>query len=97
MNLYYISFATDTEFLGSTVVEGITETQALQIATNNDLNPGGQAAILEIPRELYEAPDIVPLKYKLLNKEQMIALGAKRHGSLEAHERLILEGYGVVI
>lgn len=71
MNLYYISFATETEFLGSTVVEGVNEKQAFEIATNNGLNPGGQAAILELPLECYEFPEIVLLKYKLLNKEEL--------------------------
>lgn len=82
MKLWYISFATETEFLGCTVVEGHTETQALDIATNHGLNPGGQVAIIEIPSQLANAPDIGPLKYKLFSKEQMKALGARRHGDL---------------
>ena len=67
MNLYYISFATNTEFLGATVVEGINEKQAFEIATNNNLNPGGQAAIVEVPHELIEYHK--SLMYKLSNKE----------------------------
>jgi hypothetical protein len=97
MNLYYISFATYTEFLGATVVEGVNEKQAFEITTNNNLNPGGQAVILKVPYELHNAPDIAPLKYKLFNGEQMRALGAKRHGNLDAHTKMVLENYGTVI
>lgn len=75
-NLYYISFATKTEFLGATVVEGVSENNALEVATNNGLNPGGQAVILCVPEQCRELPDVAPLKYKLFNKEQMKALGA---------------------
>ena len=97
MKLYYISFATETEFLGATVVEGFSETNAYDIATNNDLNPGGQAAILEVPEELYDAIDVAPLKYKLLNKEQMKALGSIRHGDMPEETRMILALNSTVI
>lgn len=97
MNLYYISFATEIEFLGATVVEGVSEANALEVATNNGLNPGGQAAILCVPDQCYELPDVAPLKYKLFNKEQMKALGATRHGDLSEERRAILEYHGKVI
>jgi hypothetical protein len=89
MNLYYISFATYIEFLGATVVEGVNEKQAFEIATNNNLNPGGQAIILEVPYELHNAPDIAPLKYKLFNKEQMTQIGTKIKDMEEKHQLLI--------
>lgn len=97
MNLYYISFASETKFLGATVVEGISETNALEIATNNALNPGGQAAIIYIPEELHNEPDVAPLKYKLFSKEQMEALGAKRHGDLSNELKIALEYHAVAI
>lgn len=97
MNLYYISFATETEFLGTTVVEGVSENNALEVATNNGLNPGGQAAILCVPEQCYELPDVAPLKYKLFNKEQMKALGATRHGDLSENQRAVIEYYGKAI
>lgn len=97
MNLYYISFATETEFLGATVVEAVSETNALEVATNNGLNPGGQAAIIFVPEFVHESPDVAPLKYKLFNKEQMKELGALRHGDLSEDKRNILEHYAKMI
>jgi hypothetical protein len=97
MKLFYISFATDTEFLGATVIDGISETQALDIITNLGLNPGGQAIILELPPYLWEAPDIKPMIGKLFNKEQMRAMGSKAHKDLNEDVREILEGYAHVV
>ncbi len=97
MDLYYISFATETEFLGATVVEAVSERNALEIATNNNLNPGGQAAILLVPESCYDKPDVYLLKYKLFNKKQMNELGAKRHGDLPEETRDILESNSIVI
>jgi hypothetical protein len=82
MKLFYISFATETNFLGATVVEADSSTCAMIRASMLNLNPGGQAAIIAIPDKLSDAPDIAPLLNKLLNKEEMIALGAQRHADL---------------
>lgn len=40
---FYISFATATDFLGATVVQGINAADALIEASFRGLNPGGEA------------------------------------------------------
>ena len=82
MKLFYISYATDTEFLGATVIECVAKEFVLQEASKHGLNPGGQAAVLEIPYKALEAADIRIMQGKLLNKEEMIATGAIRHADL---------------
>lgn len=85
MKLFYISFATDTEFLGATVLESYNEADALAEATQHGLNPGGQAAILELPYEALLAPDIKIMQGRLVGKEEMKANGAISHKDL-SHE-----------
>jgi hypothetical protein len=97
MKLFYISFATDTDFLGATVIDGLSETSALDIATNLGLNPGGQAAIIEIPTKLWEAPDVKPMIGKLFNKEQMRAMGSKPAKDLDEETREALEYHSHVV
>lgn len=82
MKLFYISFATDTEFLGATVLESYDENSVLLEATKHSLNPGGQAAILELPYRALEADDIRAMQGKLMSKQQMADLGAIRHADL---------------
>lgn len=57
MTHWYISFADDDAFLGGTVVEAESAEAALMEATSRGLNPGGEAAILEVPREVEDLPD----------------------------------------
>jgi hypothetical protein len=84
MKLFYISFASETEFLGATVLEAVDEIAVLNEATRQGLNPGGQAAILELPyRALAEADDIRSMQGRLIGKEEMKAMGGKRHGDLD--------------
>jgi hypothetical protein len=97
MKLFYISFATDVEFLGATVIDGLSETSALDIATNLGLNPGGQAVVLELPPDLWEAPDVKPMIGKLFNKEQMRAMGSKSHKDLDEETKELLECSSYVV
>jgi hypothetical protein len=41
---YYISFASDSEFLGSVIVEAHGPLTAVERATERGINPGGEAA-----------------------------------------------------
>lgn len=85
MARWYISFATSIDmggFRGATVVEADDEKGALAVATLRGLNPGGEAAILFVPPEAYGEPDMAVMLNRLVGKEEMLAMGAKRHGDL---------------
>ena len=97
MKLFYISFATDTEFLGATVLESYDEINVLIEATKHGLNPGGQAAILELPYEALQADDIRCLQGRLASKEEMFANGAQRHGDLNEDLQNKFENTAVII
>lgn len=97
MKLFYISFATETEFLGATVLESHNELSVLAEATKHGLNPGGQAAIMEIPYELLDKPDVRQMQGNLLNKEQMMQLGASRLGDLDEETRARVESHSTVV
>jgi hypothetical protein len=47
--LYWISFASAQGFLGAVITEGETADGALNVVSELNLNPGGQAMIVEIP------------------------------------------------
>lgn len=97
MKLFYISFATDTKFLGATVLESTDEASVIAEATKHGLNPGGQAAILELPYAALEAPDIRMLQGKLFNKEEMLINGAVRHGDLDINMQAKFENAASVL
>ena len=78
MAYFYISFATDEGFRGATVVEAHDAEDAFDEATRRDLNPGGEAAILEIPPDIVSNPDMMAMRNRLVGKDEMLANGAKR-------------------
>jgi hypothetical protein len=78
MTYFYISFATDDGFLGATVVEGTSPKDALAVATLRGLNPGGEAAILEVPPEYEFAPDVRAMKNRLVSEAEMLEMGATK-------------------
>lgn len=96
MNLYYISFADNENFRGCTVVEGETEAGALATASRQGLNPGGEAMIILVPPEQENEPDVKAMLNKLVNKEEMQAMGELRHGDIEQPLQAALES-GVTI
>jgi hypothetical protein len=55
---YWLSFATDEGFRGYTVVEAVDEAGAVARANELGRNPGGEIAILEIPSQAANEPDI---------------------------------------
>lgn len=75
MAYWYISFATDTDFLGATVVEATSANNALAVATLRSLNPGGEAAIMQIPEN---DPGSRIMKNRLVGRAEMMARGATR-------------------
>jgi len=82
MSYFYLSFATDAGFLGATVVEARDAEDAIAVATALGLNPGGEAAIFEVPPEALDEPDLKALIGRLASREEMIAQGGQRLGDL---------------
>ena len=78
MTHWYISFATDAVFRGATVVEATDAEDAIKVASDRGLNPGGEAAILEIPLAAESKADLVAMKNRLVGKDEMLAMGGKR-------------------
>lgn len=76
MSWFYISFATKAGHRGSTVVEAADEKSAIAVATMRGLCPGGEAMIHQIPPEKVDHPDVVPLRYRLASKAELMARGA---------------------
>lgn len=94
MIYWYISFAkskADGGFQGATVVEAANAANALTVATLRGLNPGGEAAILEVPEDKEREPDVLPMRNKLLTKEQMLQAEAKRLGDLPTNMQNLFE------
>jgi hypothetical protein len=90
MTWFYISFArakADGGFLGATVVEGNDAGNALYNATMRDLNPGGEAQIVPVPRDKWEHPDFVALRYRLVGLDELAKMsGGYRIGHHEHGE-----------
>jgi hypothetical protein len=85
MARWYISFATSTGtggFRGATVVEADDEKSALAAATLRGLNPGGEAAILFVPPESWDAPGLAAMLNRLVGREEMFAMGAVRRADV---------------
>lgn len=81
-NLYYISFATDACFLGATVVMAKDKTGALSEANRLGINPGGEAAILDMPPNLSAAglAEMLSYRNRLVTKDELLSNGAQRVG-----------------
>jgi hypothetical protein len=84
---FYISFATDEEFLGGTIVEAPFSELATFAATLQGRNPGGEALILELPPDLAENEDVRQLRQRLLSKEELLANGGKILGDFTPEEQ----------
>lgn len=84
MSLFYISFATPTEFLGATVVEAEDDQSALTKVTTAGVNPGGEALVIQIPFGLPADHMVQQRSYtgRLVTKDELIGHGAKRSGDL---------------
>lgn len=94
--MYYISFATDDGFLGATVVEASSSESALEEATRLGINPGGEAAILEVP-EGFEN-EARQMLNRLVGLDEMLTQhGGKRHGDLSDEHRGRVENAADVV
>lgn len=83
MTYFYISFATDEGFRGATVVQADDAAGAVEEATTRGLNPGGEAAIMEIPPEAESEPDMLAMVNRLVGREEMIKeQGGQRLGDM---------------
>jgi hypothetical protein len=82
VSYWYISFSSEDEFLGATVVQAANAEAALLEASARNLNPGGQAAIAEVPTEAESDPDMLATINRLLSRDELMAQGAGRHGDL---------------
>jgi|SRR5580698_304006 hypothetical protein len=80
MSTYYISFASDKGFRGVTVVEADDPEDAITVATRLGLNPGGEAAIWEIPATEEEA---IKYKNRLIGIDELRSNGSTRCGDLQ--------------
>jgi hypothetical protein len=74
--LWYLSFIDPNGFLGATVVEATDATSALAVATEAGRNPGGEAMVLPVPMDEYDAPDVGVLRTRLCDEATILAIGA---------------------
>ena len=97
--LFYISFATDAGFRGATVVEASNEANAVIVASRLGLNPGGEAAVLSIPKDAdrAELAEILSYKNRLVAKEELLANGARRLRDLPDNTQDAIESAAVVV
>jgi hypothetical protein len=88
--LWYLSFIDANGLLGATVVEATDATSALAVATETGRNPGGEAMVLPVPENEYDAPDIAVLRTRLCDENTMLQLGAKYHDRVSRELRAML-------
>lgn len=91
MTYFYISFANGEKFLGATVIQADSVEHSIEVATANGLNPGGEAAIIEVPQDYEPTPNMLGMIGRLVSKEELVADGGKRHGDLSAEEQARFE------
>lgn len=76
MTYWYLSFATETEALGATVVQADNIDDAIAEATRLGINPGGEVMILELQDDAIERePDIPKLLNTLLTPKELEEMG----------------------
>ena len=78
MTFWYLSFATETEFLGATIVEADDAKGAFAEATDRGLNPGGQVAMFEVTPGSENRAEARGLLNRLCDLEEMRRLGHKQ-------------------
>lgn len=82
MSFFYISFAGDEGFRGATVVAERNVERALRKTWRLGINPGGEAAFIELPQEAENSPEVMEEVTRMLNrlvpKEEVLAYGGAR-------------------
>lgn len=98
MNTYWISFAKD-KCVGICIVDGISEKDALQRATNLDINPGGEALIVRMDLGKQECPDEIERlgKDKLIAPDSLMAIGYSRRGDLDDETKEMLDDVATIV
>lgn len=76
MTEFYLSFATDTKFLGCTIVTADNPEHAIQVARDLGRNPGGEVLVLQHP-EMPDIPEIVLLRSKLCQRDELEGGGVR--------------------
>lgn len=89
MTLFYLSFAAIDRFLGATVICAEDAPRALEQATLRGINPGGEVAILEVPKG--SEAEAGKMLNRLVEREELMAGGAKKHGDLSKREKARME------
>lgn len=98
MSYFYISFATPEDFLGATVIEAGSPHHAVIKASDDGLNPGGEAAVFLLGDINPEKPELVPFIGRLVDKEEMLNLhGGVYTGDMEPKQREKIEELSVII
>lgn len=82
--LWYISFADYERFYGATIVKANDPHHALEVATALGLNPGGDAAIVAVPRPLYKSTGVTSMINRLVDEAEIRAqpFGAISYGEM---------------
>jgi hypothetical protein len=82
-SLWYISFASDEGFLGATVVRAPDPSSAVARATQLGINPGGEAALFQVPM----GDDAMVMLNRLVPYEELKAGGGKKLSEMSPEER----------
>jgi hypothetical protein len=91
MDRWYLSFAGDTGFLGCTVVEGLNPKSAIENATRQGLNPGGEVAIFIVPKVEWNSPDMMAAFNHLLSLDEIKKFGGKQLKDMNVQETQAFE------
>lgn len=86
--LYWLSFASETAFLGVAIVEAPNLAGAVDEAMRRGLNPGGQALAVEVPAEHVEQAR--PYRNRLITDQRELARFGAR-GDAAENDRLVRE------
>jgi len=78
MTYWYIAFYDASGTLGGTVVEANDSDHAVVVAKEKGLHPGGEAAVIEVPAQAQNAPDIVALIDRFADFGELNDRGALR-------------------
>ncbi len=100
MPYFYISFAmpkAEGGFRGATVVEAGNAKSAIAAATLRGLNPGGEAAILEVQGEYEGSQEMLSMRNRLVSREELLRNGGARLGDIPKYMREIFEDSATVV
>lgn len=90
--LWYISFATQSAFLGATIVEADSADDALAKTRRLGINPGGEAAIMALSASANEHPMTRFMMNRLCSKAEIESYGPiVRTGDMTDEQREVFE------